>query len=138
MAERNPYIPAHETAGSKRVSVIQHTNVETSDVARSQQWYKKVFDAEWTEEGPRFLKLGSSELHLHVEANPQPHRTNHFAVEVEDWDSWYANLSGVGVSFEPGREPKMGSGGKVGGFLKDPDGNVIEVMYHAEWHKVLG
>ena len=138
MAERNPYLPANVTAGSKRVSVIQHTNVETSDVARSQQWYKKVFEAEWTEDGPRFLKLGSSELHLHEEPNPQPHRTNHFAVEVEDWDSWYANLSEVGVSFEPGREPKMGAGGKFGGFLKDPDGNVIEVMYHAEWHKVLG
>ncbi len=137
MAERNPFVPSHITAGSKRVSVIQHANVETSDVARSQQWYKKVFQAEWTEEGPRFLKLGSSELHLHVEPNPQPHRTNHFAVEVENWDGWYANLSDVGVSFEPGREPKMGAAGKYGGFLKDPDGNVIEVMYHAEWHKVL-
>ena len=136
MAERNPYIPAYVNTGSNRVSVIQHTNVETSDVARSQQWYKKVFDAEWTEDGPRFLKLGSSELHLHEEANPQPHRTNHFAVEVEDWDSWHANLSEVGVSFD--REPKMGAGGKYGGFLKDPDGNVIEVMYHADWHKVLG
>ena len=67
MAERNPYTPAYMNSGSKRVSVIQHSNVETSDVARSQQWYKKVFDAEWTEEGPRFLKLGNSELHLHVE-----------------------------------------------------------------------
>ena len=74
MAERNPYVHAHATVGSKRASVIQHANVETSDVARSQQWYKKVFEAEWTEEGPRFLKLGSSELHLHEEANPQPHR----------------------------------------------------------------
>ena len=137
MAERNPYIPAYMSAGSKRVSVIQHANVETSDVGRSQEWYKKVFQAEWTEDGPRFLKLGTSELHLHVEPNPQPHRTNRFAVEVEDWDSWYANLNDVGVSFEPGREPKMGNGGKYGGFLKDPDGNVIEVMYHADWHKVL-
>lgn len=48
MAERNPYVPAHVTAGSKRVSVIQHTNVETSDVARSQEWYQKVFEARLT------------------------------------------------------------------------------------------
>jgi hypothetical protein len=26
--------------------------------------------------------------------------------------------------------------GKMAGFLRDPDGNMIEVMYHASWHKV--
>ena len=59
MAERNPYIPAYVNTGSNRVSVIQHTNVETSDVARSQQWYKKVFDAEWTEGRPPVLEVGN-------------------------------------------------------------------------------
>jgi lactoylglutathione lyase len=112
--------------------MIQHSNVETSDVARSQEWYSKVFDAEWTEEGPRFLKLGNTELHLHVEANPQPHPSNHFAIEVEDWDGWLANLQEVGIGFD--REPRLNDGGKLAGFLRDPDGNLIEVMYHAEWH----
>src|SRR5918996_62822 len=55
MAERNPYIPANVVAGSIKVSCIQHANVETTDVARSQEWYKKVFDVEWTEEHPRYL-----------------------------------------------------------------------------------
>ena len=137
MPERNPYIPAYEAAGSVRVSCIQHANVETSDVARSQDWYKKVFNAEWTEEGPRFLKLGNSELHLHEETNPQPHRTNHFAVEVEDWDAWVSNLSKVGVSCASGREPRMRDGGKTCAFVRDPDGNMIEVMYHAAWHKTV-
>ncbi len=132
MAERNPYIPAYVPKGSKRVSCIQHANVETSNVARSQEWYAKVFDAEWTEEGPRFLKLGNSELHLHEEPNPQPHKTNHFAMEVEDWEAWLANLSRVGVTFE--REPRMRDG-KMAGFLRDPDGNMIEVMYHPAWHQ---
>ena len=136
MAGRNPYTPAYVNSGSKRVSVIQHSNVETSDVARSQQWCKKVFGVEWTEEGTWFLKLGNSELHLNVEPNPQPHPTNHFAVEVENWDSWHANLSDVGVSFDLGREPRLSEDGKMAGFLNDPDGNIIEVMYHAEWHKV--
>ena len=133
MPERNPYMPTF-TKGSIKASMIQHSNVETSDVPRSQEWYGKVFGAEWTEEGPRFLKLGNTELHLHVEANPQPHPTNHFAIEVEDWDAWLANLQEVGVDFAPGREPKLNSGGKLAGFLRDPDGNLIEVMYHAEWH----
>ena len=133
MPERNPYMPTF-TKGSIKASMIQHSNVETSDVPRSQEWYGKVFGAEWTEEGPRFLKLGNTELHLHVEANPQPHPTNHFAIEVEDWDAWLSNLQEVGVDFAPGREPKLNAGGKLAGFLRDPDGNLIEVMYHAEWH----
>ena len=131
MPERNPYMPTF-TKGSRKVSMIQHTNVETSDVARSQEWYARVFDAEWTEEGPRFLKLGNTELHLHVEANPTPHPSNHFAVEVEDWDAWLAYLQAEGIAFD--REPRLNDGGKLAGFLRDPDGNLIEVMYHAEWH----
>ena len=133
MPERNPYMPTF-TKGSIKASMIQHSNVETSDVARSQQWYARVFGAEWTEDGPRFLKLGNTELHLHVEPNPQPHPTNHFAIEVEDWDAWLANLQKEGIDFAPGRAPKLNAGGKLAGFLHDPDGNIIEVMYHAEWH----
>ena len=133
MPERNPYMPTF-TQGSIKVSMIQHTNVETSDVPRSQDWYRRAFGAEWTEDGPRYLKLGNTELHLHVEANPQPHPTNHFAVEVEDWDAWLANLQQEGIEFEKGREPKLNDGGKLAGFLRDPDGNLIEVMYHAAWH----
>ncbi len=133
MPERNPYMPTF-TKGSIQVSMIQHTNVETSDVPRSQDWYRRVFGAEWTEDGPRYLKLGNTELHLHVEANPQPHPTNHFAVEVEDWDAWLSNLQQEGLDFEPGRAPKLNDSGKLAGFVRDPDGNLIEVMYHAEWH----
>lgn len=128
--ERNPFT----TPTASRVSCIQHTNVETSDVARTQEWYKKVFDAEWTEENPRYLRLGSTELHIHVEANPQPHSSNHFAVEVNDWDDMLAHLSAIGVSFDQGREPRVNPTGKHACFVRDPDGNLIEIMYHPDWH----
>ena len=133
MSERNPYIPAYAPEGSIRVSCIQHANVSTSDVGRSQQWYKKIFGAEWTEDQPRYLKLGSSEVHIAVRDEVKPHERNHFAVEVENWDAWVANLSKVGESFH--REPRV-SGGKLSGFVRDPDGNLIEVMWHADWHKI--
>ncbi len=132
MAERNPFIPAFVSAGSIRVSGIQHANVGTSDVARSQEWYKKVFDAEWTEEHPRYLKLGNSELHI-AEREVNAHQSNHFAVEVQDWEAWSANLARVGVAFE--REPRMNDG-KLSGFIRDPDDNRIEVMWHDSWHQV--
>ena len=93
-----------------------------------------MFDAEWTEENPRFLRLGSSELHLHVESTPQPHKSNHFAVEVENWEDMLAHLSQVGIGFEAGREPRENASGKISGFMRDPDGNLIEVMHHQAWH----
>jgi lactoylglutathione lyase len=133
MAERNPYIPAFVSEGSIRVSCIQHANVSVSDVKQSQEWYKKVFNAEWTEERPRYLKLGSSEVHIAVREHVNPHEGNHFAVEVEDWDAWAANLARVGVPFD--REPAENDG-KLRVFISDPDGNRIEVMWHADWHKI--
>ncbi len=133
MAERNPYIPAYVHEGSIRVSCIQHANVSVSDVKRSQEWYKKVFDAEWTEEKPRYLKLGSSEVHIAERGNVNPHEGNHFAVEVEDWDGWAANLARVGVPIDRGPEE---NDGKLRVFISDPDGNRIEVMWHADWHKI--
>ncbi len=133
MAERNPYIQAYVPAGSIRVSCIQHANVGTSDVKRSQEWYKKVFNAEWTEEHPRYLKLGNSELHIGERTDPKAHESNHFAMEVEDWEAWSANLARVGVAFD--REPRMNDG-KLSGFIRDPDGNRIEVMWHDSWHQV--
>ena len=132
MAERSPYAPA-VPEGSIKVSCIQHANVSVSNVKQSQEWYKKVFDAEWTEEQPRYLKLGSSEVHIAERGEPNPHQRNHFAVEVENWDAWAANLERVGESFLRGPES---NDGKLRGFVSDPDGNLIEVMWHADWHKV--
>ena len=133
MAERNPYIPSYIPENSIRVSCIQHTNVSTSNVKRTQEWYKKVFGAEWTEDKPRYLKLGSSEVHIAEREEVNAHERNHFAVEVENWDSWVANLAHVGESFV--REPNSNDG-KLRGFVSDPDGSLIEVMWHADWHKI--
>ena len=133
MAERNPYNTAYVSEGSIRVSCIQHTNVSTSDVKRSQEWYKKVFDAQWTEDKPRYLKLGSSEVHIAVREKVDPHERNHFAVEVENWDAWAANMARVGVPF---LDEPVENDGKLRVFIGDPDGNRIEVMWHADWHKI--
>ena len=50
---------------------------------------------------------------------------NHFAVEVEDWDGWFANLSRMGIVID--QEPRMNYS-KLSGFVKDPDGHRIKVM----------
>ncbi len=133
MAERNPYITAYVPADSIRVSCIQHANVSTSDVKRSQEWYQKVFGAEWTEDKPRYLKLGRSEVHIAVRDKVDAHERNHFAVEVENWDAWVANLERVGVPFLG--EPQENDG-KLRVFISDPDGNRIEVMWHSDWHNI--
>ena len=81
------------------------------------------------------MKLGNTELHLHVEPNPQPHPTNHFAIEVEDLGRLAGQPAGRRNRLCPGPgAPSLNDSGKLAGFLHDPDGNIIEVMYHAEWH----
>ena len=131
MSERNPYIPPYIPENSIRVSCIQHVNLSVSDINRSQQWYKKVFGAQWTEADPRKLKLGTCEVHIAVRVDNHPNPRNHFAVELENWDAWVANLNAVGESF---LEPPNASNKKVRGFVCDPDNNRIEVMWHEDWH----
>ena len=52
---------------------------------------------------------------------------------MENWDAWVANLENVGESF---LGEVTTSGGKQRVFVNDPDGNRIEVMWHADWHNI--
>ena len=71
MVERHLYIPAHVAAGSIKVSC---TSARTWRPATGTEpgVVQKVFNVEWSDGGPHFLKLGSSELHLHEKPDPTP------------------------------------------------------------------
>lgn len=131
MSERNSYIPPYTPENSIRVSCIQYVNLFVANIERSQQWYKKVFGAQWTEADPRQLKLGTCEVHIAVRSDSHPNPLNHFAVELENWHTWVANLHAIGESF---LAPPNASDKKIRGFVCDPDNNRIEVMWHDDWH----
>lgn len=115
-----------------RVSGIHHINVGVSDRERTKEWYQRVFDAEFKEH-PRQLELhaGSSEFHFHLDPSPTLQATNHFAVEIPDWEGMMSHLAEIGEEFDGGRGPQVRDyDGHYFAYLRDPDGNMIELMHH--------
>ena len=89
------------------------------------------------------LRIGSSEVHTSdVDQAVEVPRV-HFAVEVEDWNGVLLCLEALGVSYS--RSPG-GSYSNIGGtdsyegrredtgehftYIRDPDNNLIELVYH--------
>ncbi len=63
------------------------------------------------------------QLHL-SEDDGRPHRSQHFAVQVDDLDSIVARLRANGHPFEPAD----GAFGTARGFTRDPAGNRVELI----------
>jgi glyoxylase I family protein len=113
-----------------------HYSFTVSDLEKSRRFYEDVLGFE-TIPRPDFgfpgvwYGVGPSEVHLIQKPNgaetgsPAPKLTpiaNHSAFQIEDYDDAVAHLRTHGVEFlEFGREV-----GQI--FLRDPDGNIIELI----------
>ena len=130
------------------VKLIHHVNVPISDRKRTREWYEKVLGAEFLDRGPindRQLQLRIGTGEMHFTDTPHPAQGGHFAVEVDNWEETIANLDRLGVHYsrsagaEPGLsrtpedEPRHGrreDNGEHYTYIRDPDGNVIELVCH--------
>jgi catechol 2,3-dioxygenase-like lactoylglutathione lyase family enzyme len=137
-----------------RAKFVQHVNIQTTDRARTKEWYEKVFDAEAIvrgnapNRGQLQVKFGTWEIHFSETAAPVLAPLVHFAVEVDDWDEMLAHLDRLGITYGktvgPGRagtfrenrggdDPRQGRREYDGShytYTQDPDGNVIELVSH--------
>ena len=133
-----------------RIKLIHHVNVQISDRARTRQWYETVLGAEFLDRGPALnkrqlqLRLGSCEIHFTETPQPTAVPTAHFALEVDDWDAMLAHLDALGVPHVRtsaasvmrnigGTDPSQGRREDTGEhytYIHDPDGNMIELVYH--------
>jgi lactoylglutathione lyase len=133
-----------------RVKMIHHVNVQISNRERTREWYEKVLGAEFLDRGPALnkrqlqLRIGSGEMHFTETPNPTTIRSSHFAVEVDDWDAMLAHLQQLGIAHA--RTSAASTGANIGGtdpyhgrredsgehytYIHDPDGNMIELVYH--------
>ena len=127
-----------------RISAIHHINMEITDIERSKEWYGKVFGVERKNIGDDYsdmmveLYTGTGEFHLMKVENPTYLRTNHVAVEISDWEEMMAHLAELGVAFDGINDPDGQGGphirhhdGSNTAYIRDPDGNLIELVHHA-------
>lgn len=120
-----------------KISKLLHAALLVNDLARAKQFYEGVlglkeksrhnfdFEGVWYE-------LGGNELHLMVVADPlppagqRPRRDFHVAFLIDDYAAVKAHLVKLGIPFREGRHglPQL--------FVRDPDGNLIELQQRPE------
>lgn len=138
------------------VHSMHHVNFPVSDLAAAEEWYGKVFgmvrcapprDAKYVSPNPNglFLQMPDGRFHLHLNGRPgltPVPEMMHFAIEVEDWETFKAHLENLGIEYglrgvvegkpdQSGRRPDE----SLTAHIKDPDGYAVEITYHPdrEW-----
>lgn len=132
-----------------KVKLIHHVNIQISDRQQTRQWYEKVLGAEFLDRGPALnrrqlqLRIGNGELHFSETPDPIRVPRVHYAVEVDDWEATLAHLDKLGIPHTRtgsgaflgtgGENPRQGNREDTGEhytYIHDPDGNMIELVYH--------
>ena len=132
-----------------KVNMIHHVNIQITNRERTREWYEKVLGCEFLDRGPALnrrmlqLRIGNGEIHTTEVDEVVFIPRVHFAVEVDDWDAALANLDKQGVLYSrTGGGAFMGTGGdderhgqredtnEHYTYVSDPDGNLIELVYH--------
>jgi len=133
-----------------KVTMVHHINVQITDRQWTREWYEQVLGARFLDRGPALntrqlqVNLGNAEMHFSDTDNPMIASRVHFAVEVDQWDAMLAHLDALGVAYSrtgQGAFDRVGMGnderwgkredsGEHYTYLKDPDGNLIERVYH--------
>lgn len=133
-----------------RIKLIHHVNIQITNRERTKEWYERVLGCQFLDRGPALNKrqlqtrIGNGEMHFSTIAqrDDQP-ASNHFAVEVADWNEMLAHLDKEGVPY--GRtDGSLGwapinsedtrcyreDTGEHYTYIHDPDGNMIELVFH--------
>ena len=133
-----------------RVKLIHHVNVQISDRQRTREWYEKVLGATFLHRGPALnkrqlqLRIGSGEMHFTETPDPIRVPSVHFAVEVDNWEATLTHLDALGVPYSRtgggrvgrtigGDDTRYGhreDSGEYYTYIHDPDGNMIELVFH--------
>jgi catechol 2,3-dioxygenase-like lactoylglutathione lyase family enzyme len=106
---------------------IHHVNLMFEDIDAAREFYGETLGFEELER-PDFgfpglwFQMGAHQIHL--QPGGAPDSFQHFALEVEGFDSLVEELRELGVEIMMGA-PVDGAGRQA--FIKDPTGNIIEL-----------
>ena len=116
---------------------IRHVALNVRDVAKSVDFYCKVFgmQIEWKpDEDNVYLTSGTDNLAIHKLHSDQPrgaqtlHHIGFIVRRPEDVDAWADRVQQQGISLA--QAPKTHRDGARSFYIADPDGILIQLMYH--------
>ncbi len=118
---------------------IRHVALRVRDVRKSTDFFTKVLGmrVEWRPDADNvYLTSGTDNLALHqVDGSALPSANgaglDHFGFIVstpEEVDHWAGVLEGLGIVLA--QKPKTHRDGARSIYFRDPDGNLIQLLYH--------
>lgn len=110
-------------AASLRAGSINHASVLVSDMARSVEFYDRVFGLKvLNEDRPnRIARLGIDKVLVSLRVEPPAGRIDHFAIGVENFNKEAVTKELQGMGLTPGENLEFGF------YVRDPDGAVVQI-----------
>jgi catechol 2,3-dioxygenase-like lactoylglutathione lyase family enzyme len=133
-----------------QIKMVHHINVQITDRQQTRKWYEKTLGATFLDRGPALndrmlqLNIGNAEMHFSETDKPVLSTRAHFALEVADWEATLAHLEALVIPYSrtgQGAFDRVGTGeaerwgkrednGEHYTYIHDPDGNMIELVFH--------
>lgn len=117
-----------------RATRINHVSIPADDLDTSARFYEELFGMERipTARFPQpvlWLALGEQQLHLFKREGHAPTLSQHFGMDVDDFDAVYAKAKALGVldTAAFGAAMRSHPAGWAQMYLRDPAGNLVEV-----------
>jgi len=117
---------------------LRHVALNVRDVAKSAAFYQNVLGMklEWQPDPANaYLTSGDDNLALHqmdaANISESAQKLDHFGFVVgcpENVDEWAARIRSHGIALE--KEPRTHRDGARSFYFRDPDQNLIQIIYH--------
>jgi catechol 2,3-dioxygenase-like lactoylglutathione lyase family enzyme len=121
-----PASSSAQDAGIVRARTLHHVNLQVSDVARSEQYYRRLFgfgpSRPLTGNAFGFDLPGLAHTHISLQEGETPGRLDHFCIGIEEFDG-----TGVAAALKQNGLDNglQGAGNSV--YVRDPDGIRVQL-----------